>query len=498
MTSLFIRYIFILLCSCYTCSKITNFDYKHKSMYIITSLFTVGSSLLCSHLLASCDAITRITLIFGAIYLYILIFSKTVLTRALIITILSLGLSYVCLTIACVINSFIFYSLYNSPAAVPYEIADIFIGITQFLITYIIFYIKRLKNSFRTLVNSKNLTLVLYICITIIFYISMISTSPYSNIRLIRHIRNLTIIVFSLFLLYYWNHRITQTYREKLRLANEKSLEDELNNKLIEIETLKADNEHLAKIIHKDNKLVPAMHKTVIDFLESVDKLTPEELSRRGYELSEQLHKMAEDRQGILNEAHSKTNLPPTGIHTVDGVLSYMESRAVKENIAYKLHIDENIKPFILSSVSEEDLCHLLSDLIENAIIATRYSAENKQIKISLGVLKNHFILEVSDSGKEFDIETYQHFGQEKRTTHAEHGGSGIGLIDIWKIKKQNKISLQIYEYPSDSSAYSKKISFVFDRKNHFLMQTYRYKEIIGTLTRGDLYVFPYESTENI
>ena len=303
----------------------------------------------------------------------------------------------------------------------------------------------------------------------------------------------------SLLLIRWWNHRITQTYKEKLRLANQKSLEDELTAKLIEIETLKADNERLAKIIHKDNKLIPAMHMAVTDFLENIDKLPSEELSTRGQELNAQLYKMAQDRQGILTETHSKTNtLPQTGIHTVDGVLSYMETRATNENITYKLHIGENIKELILNSVSEEDLCHLLSDLIENAIIATRYSSKDKQMKIHLGTLNNKFLLEISDSGKEFDIETYQHFGYEKHTTHAEHGGSGIGLMDIWNIKKNNKISLQIYEYPPDSSAYTKKLSFVFDRKNHFLMQTYRCKEIISTLTRGDLYVFPYESKENI
>lgn len=442
------------------------------------------------------NSISRILFMLISNYLLLMINIKSQFYHSLICLLISFSISYISLILVSIPICIIFIPIYES--FLCYNLLYLTIGILQFLVILYIFHLNRFKTGIILLIKNKYANIGIYTSLLIIVYIA-IESKDVNNATYTSQLKALlSIITFSLFLLYYWNHRITQTYREKLRLANEKSLEDELNNKLIEIETLKADNDRLAKIIHKDNKLVPAMHRTVIDFLESVDKLTPEELSRRGYELSEQLHKIAEDRQGILNEAHSKTNLPPTGIHTVDGVLSYMESRAVKENIAYKLHFDENIKPFILSSVSEEDLCHLLSDLIENAIIATRYSTGDKQIKISLGVLKNHFILEVSDSGKEFDIETYQHFGQEKRTTHAEHGGSGIGLIDIWKIKKQNKISLQIYEYPSDSSAYSKKISFVFDRKNHFLMQTYRYKEIIGTLTRGDLYVFPYESTENI
>ena len=154
---------------------------------------------------------------------------------------------------------------------------------------------------------------------------------------------------------------------------------------------------------------------------------------------------------------------------------------------------NENIKELAINAISEENLLHLLGDLIDNAIIAVKHTNKAKTILIHLAQLQNHFLLEISDSGIPFSLETYQHFGNEQHTTHSVDGGSGIGLMDIWKLKKKYKTSLHIYEYPDDTSIYTKKISFVFDKKNHFLLQTYRYKEVAQNLTRGDLYVFPYK-----
>lgn len=494
MLSIFMKYFCIIFCCFYAYHKIMNINTHRIAYLLIQFIFPccIAFSITLPFISTTTVRII-IMLLVCLITLPILTNHNLYISLATVLT--SLGISFLFYTFASFLVSIVFVLFYKTYTAIPYSQTDIPTGCCQIALILMIFKYKRFKKGLFNLISSQYSDYGIIFSFLLIMYISFVSTNAPSLNQTVREKILPLSLTFAFFLLYYWNHRITQTYKEKLRLANQKSLEDELTAKLTEIETLKADNERLAKIIHKDNKLIPAMHMAVTDFLENIDKLPSEELSTRGQELSVQLYKMAQDRQGILNETHSKTNtLPQTGIHTIDGVLSYMETRAAKENITYRLRIDENIKELILNSVSEEDLCHLLGDLIENAIIATRYSNNNKQIKIHLGTLKNSILLEISDSGKEFDIETYQHFGYEKHTTHAEHGGSGIGLMDIWKIKKQNKMSLQIYEYLPNTNIYSKKISFIFDSKNHFLIQTYRHKEIINTLTRGDLYVFPYES----
>ena len=147
----------------------------------------------------------------------------------------------------------------------------------------------------------------------------------------------------------------------------------------------------------------------------------------------------------------------------------------------------------LFNSIKETDLLHLLGDLIENAIHAVN-ATDTKDILIHIGKLNNCLLLEVSDSGVPFDIHTYQNFGNEAYTTHTENGGTGTGLLDIWSIKKKYKASLYIYEYESSLNVYTKKISFLCDSKNHFLLKTYRDKEIKNSLIRGDLHVFPHET----
>jgi sensor histidine kinase regulating citrate/malate metabolism len=140
--------------------------------------------------------------------------------------------------------------------------------------------------------------------------------------------------------------------------------------------------------------------------------------------------------------------------------------------------------------ISEADLSHLLSDLIENALIATR-SASDKRILVHLGILYEVPTVEVSDSGLPFDPTVYQDFGIAKHSTHLNQGGSGIGLMDIWDLKKRYAASLHIYEFLPDAGNYTKRISLVFDHKKHYLIKTYRPQELVQMQTRSDLYILP-------
>ena len=113
---------------------------------------------------------------------------------------------------------------------------------------------------------------------------------------------------------------------------------------------------------------------------------------------------------------------------------------------------------------------------------------------IHIGISYDKLFFDIYDSGIPFTIETYQNFGNICYTTHKDTGGSGIGLTDIYKLKRKYKASLQIYEYPAQTNTYTKKIRIWFDRKNHFLIQSYRAKEIEIELIRNDIHVFPHNN----
>ena len=493
MLALFTRYLFVLLSSIYIFFRILPMPQNR----IIKKIISIPYSLIVSGiagLMHKQSVIERISLTFLFLFLYISFITKAKRTISFASSIIVFCLSYVFLIFSCIIHTVILLLIYKSHINVSYDNIDMPIGILQILLTVFLLQINRLKKGLCILIKTNSATIGILFSIVYILYIIIISTSPTSKISVQAYLIVISSVC-AFLLLYYWQHRITQTYLERLRIANENSLENEISSLKEEITSLKADNHRLTQIVHKDNKLVPAMETTVLELLQSAKNLSTEELFTRGNELSRTLQEMAKERKGILSSLSSTNNsMPSSGLIAIDGLLSYMEKRAAESNINYKVKMDDNIKELILTALSEDDLRHLLGDLIENAIIATNYSELPKHISIHLGSLQDKFLLEISDSGIPFNPETYQHFGYEHCSTHQEDGGTGTGLLDIWNIKKKYKASLYIYEYELSSNIYTKKISFLFDGKNHFLLKTYRDKEIKNSLIRGDLHVFPHEA----
>lgn len=295
----------------------------------------------------------------------------------------------------------------------------------------------------------------------------------------------------ALLLISWWRAIITKNYRRKLQQFEMQKLKNELVQKEQEISRLLENNNALAQIIHRDNKLIPAMELAVNTFLQNRNTLSPQQLKEQGFALAAHLQEMTKERQFILNDYQTDGQpLASTGICAVDAVLQLMYQRALQEQIDYTLRIAENIKTTAMQSLSEEDFSHLLADLIENAFIAMS-DVPDKKILINLGRMGNHLSVEISDNGQPFLPEIFQDFGLKAHTTHAGNGGSGIGLMDIWKLKKKYRASLVITEYAPGTYSYTKQISLIFDAKKHYIIQTYRRRELGQIRFRDDLYIFP-------
>lgn len=486
MLPLLIKYFFIVYSTYYCYSKLSNLTYrKYISLLISFTISLVTSSAL------DMSAAARIIFVVIIMYLSLSITQKSLSSKILVKLLISYILSFAIFFLSATLTNTIFIFIYQTATNIPGVPIRLVTGFTQILICFCLLKSKRFCSGMILITNNTNIIFKILLLCLLVISISLLVCLPAEN-RYDRIIVSFSFILFSIFLLYYWRYRITQTYREKLRIANEKSLVDELHNQRERIADLEADNARLSQIVHKDNKIILAMLTAVTEHLENTIGSTPEELTIQGMELSAQLQDMAKERQGILNTQTGQINiLPKSGLHTVDGMLSFMETRAKEAEITYKLQIEENIKEIASNAILEADLLHLLGDLIDNAIIATKHANDKHEILIHLGTLQNHFLLEISDSGIPFSLDTYQSFGNEPHTTHRNDGGSGIGLMDIWKLKKKYKASLHIYEYEEGERIYTKKLTFIFDCKNHFFLQTPRYKEATYALTRGDLYIFP-------
>ena len=384
-----------------------------------------------------------------------------------------------------------FYFIKVTP---PYILLSLIAGIFSLALIYLLLKLKRIKHSTKLLANSKFVKLLIILCTVII--ISKYFDSYYlksSKFLLSLPVRFTTILL--AFLLYaWWRRQITKSYIEKLRKLEIQSLYDELEEKTRLLQKLTADNEALARIIHRDNKIIPAMEDMVTNYLSGNDFTDIRQMKAYGNELANKLHEMAKDRKGILdNYEMASGKLKLTGRVSIDAVMAYMQKKAIANHITLECrHTPENID-YLLTKISEEDLTHLLSDLLENALIAMR-EQENGRLLVTFGKLQKEAYISVADTGSEFDLTTLHAFGIAPHTTHEDSGGSGIGLMDIWKIKKKYRATIQIQEYEKGKENFTKRILFSFNAKNHYVIQSYRHTEISNTQTRGDLYIIPIET----
>ena len=371
-----------------------------------------------------------------------------------------------------------------------------FILITCFvypLLLIVILKNKRLTNGFSSIISPKVIRYGITLCSFILIIFTFEQTSSLTEIYY-RLFRVIIIIGSFSFLSIWWRSQITKTYREKLRLLELKTLRTAKAENESYITKLEAENKRLGTIIHKDNRIVNAMADSVCDYLSSSANSNTTDLQAKGQSLSDEINSIKTYRQELLCQgSQSGSSIPQTNQTGVDAIISFMVKEAASYGITMKFHFDGeffNAKHF---TATEMDFVHLLSDLLENAIIATRH-ANGKTLELSLQILKGTPAISVSDSGIPFEIETFMKLGTCEASTHTDEGGTGIGLMDIWTFKKKYHASLVIEEL--DNSTYSKRLSILFDNHNKYLIISNRFQQIISNQTRSDLLVISSSTNE--
>lgn len=371
------------------------------------------------------------------------------------------------------------------------KVAHMTIGILSLLLCEGIFQIKRLRKGLQLDTKSPIFKISLIVAGLLYGCILTANSRRYTSYA----VKSLYFFLMSaLGFLFFaiWKYLIKSYYIKRLRTLELESLRQELEEKDARIQKLVENNGALAQIIHRDNKLIPAMERSVCEFLRSAADL-PESLAECGNKLAEVLEDMAQGRQGILCAYEdARPSVARSGHLSVDAMLTYMYDRAKEQHIKYEVKINPGFSSVIPEPISEADAAHLLSDLIENAMIATRHS-ERRAVLVNLNILDKVPVIEVSDSGAEFDPDVYRDFGVYKHSTHLHEGGSGIGLLDIWACKKRYRASLHIYEYMPESGLYTKKLALVFDGKDRYLICTHRASGLEANKMRADLFILPLQ-----
>lgn len=409
-----IKSFFIIFSSLYTFGKVLNISLSPKKFRLFL-LFSILVTPIISLIQTTFPLYTVLSMtIFIAPFCYFIY--KQNLSKTLYVAILSIGGNYALFTLTImiiipIISLFIIWDFTDFLADI---ITLVLLGTLQTLLLFFLFHTNRLRTGIPLVIKSPDGNHNVFISALVLFLSSCFNLDRHVNnapfhMLLIAFILSLGIIIWL-----WWQKSIQTDYINK----NNSQQIDILENKLQERD---AELERLSKIIHKDNKLLAALELSTRELLADAS-------NEKAAALLQELNRFSKERSETLQSYESRqVTLPKTGLFSVDTMLNYLHQRAMKHKIDFQLSLDAEISS-ITDVISEQDLCTIIADLGENAIIATK-GIETKNIRLSIERKTDGYALYFFDSGEPFAAEVLENFGKQRCTTHAATGGSGIGLV---------------------------------------------------------------------
>lgn len=465
-----IKYFVFIICSSYLSYRFLNCSVSRSWLFIASlCIVSVVNSLIVCILRQYIPEIAILGMVGLSIAVHTFLY-KIDLSRAIIATILAYGVCYLfyLLAIALLVVGLL---IMNHPMSETNLLITVIISLFQMSFSLALFQIKRLRHGLPFLRDSKYGDIGVYLSVSVLMVASFLGIQPESNYSTL--ILCCIILICGIFLWLWWKDRMTKKYMEQIRQREQQELQAKISSLNHEITALKEENETFSKIIHKDNKLLPAMELAVRETLYDVAQNgDPAERICRTEEILAQLEAVSRERAGIVsNYEHPTPALPQIGIPALDILFSYMAQKATVMGIAFALRFDSGVAEALPAAISIEDASTLLADLIENALIAVSGCSGEKRVHAVLGLENGHCFISICDTGEPFPQEIIQNWGIRRITTHAETGGSGIGLMSTFEICKRYHADFCI-----DSSVtnppYTKCVSVRFDGSEAFEVKT--------------------------
>lgn len=262
-------------------------------------------------------------------------------------------------------------------------------------------------------------------------------------------------IVIALQLFIWWRDSITMSYTQNRFVHDTGLLESEIERQNTELEKLHKDVERLSSIVHKDNKLIPAMEMAVS---KCVTTGSADEASK----LLEELHALSDERKGILLNNNAVTYRELTNDTRTDAILNYFVRRSQDSGIDFKMDISSEYRNRFAEFISSPDICTILADLLENAFYAVR-GCSSPAIFLVMSFEADIFTVKLFDNGCPFPKDVRKSMGSRRITSHPDDGGSGIGMVTISRLAKKNTGRLSIIE-PADVAGYTKAVAVKFSK----------------------------------
>ncbi len=463
MIDIAIKYFCISLCCLTVFTKILNISIirRNRFLNVLFSIFFAASSVVLRTYLLDLS----ILILYALILIYTFFVYKKGSNITITSSVIAFGIAFGLFIISLFLISpiaFITIPKYDGP--VFDTITQLLAGIIENILAVLLFKVKRLKNGMPFLLKRGNSDIGVFISITLL--ISITFNTDNSNYS-IRTVLLLVLIISALIIYLWWRKKLYSDYLKKLKENDITALQKTINEQKEEIDKLIASNEEMAKIIHKDNKLIPAMQTAVNDLM-ARDKTNEQE------KLHDQLNSLYNERTAVLESYEERRDsLIKTEVLSTDGLIKYLYNRANDLNEKLEVSVTSSVKYLIENIITEEDLNTLIADLTENAIIATK-AEQNRNILLSIGINSdNHYQIDVFDSGPPFADIVLQNIGKIKTTTHENEGGSGIGLVTTFEILNKYNASFKI-DQNLNSQIYTKFVRITFDSESSVTLPPFK------------------------
>lgn len=471
--NMLLKYIFINLITCYLYIKIFNFkplNIKNKLTIFLTCFILAIILALFNTFINSSYMLLGSYLIISFLLSYI---TKYKSNHYIVVTFIASAITIILYEITIFISLLICIPILHLNSRNPI-ILLIAISI-ELILVFFTFKLKRFKNGFsffKTKDYSYNLSSLLSgIVLLIVTNLGNYINNSISEFSLL----GLTLILLSMFI---WiKEKITLHYKNLLVKDTIQNLQNQLNDQIHMNNIMKDEIEKLSIINHKFSSRISA--------LELYAKKLPYNLSN---DINEK-HHILEIKKLIKslscefsNEMHINLQnsfvINKTGIINIDNILEYFQTECINKDISFNVIVKTNIEYRAKQSIPLNLLETLISDMLNNSIIAINHTT-NKNNKILVQFDSTNYLeFRIYDTGIEFEINTLMKLGKERITTHKCDGGSGIGFITTFETLNKTNGSFIIEEYNNNESEYSKCLIFRFDTKGQYFIRSYRAEEI--------------------
>lgn len=456
-----LKYIAILFSTLYTYKKLTGEQFKIIDLIYIPLLlgFAVGLHYIDLYvkIMAPMCMLLSLTAVFKIRY-------RMHWGETINMTTISLGIAVFLTLISFVLSLPVLFLLYRFENE---ELRNLLAQIAQVILiivfTFVLFKIKRFKSAIVPLRNDGTNDALTFAGIISIFAMTLyyISSDLKNDIL---EFSFLFLAFCTLTLIIGWRRVITRRYRQQIMHRNIEYLEKALASSQQEQRDITEKNEELAKIIHRDNKLIPSMMIAVENCIKSG---SPSDAQG----VLDELKKLYEERtDAVLSIVESATPLNKTGDFTIDSIMEFLRGIGIKHKAELYVEAEENAVTLLREKFADvTELNTMLCDLGENALIA----AKGGKVKLSFDCADNMPQISIYDSGEPFAVQVLAGMGKKKITTHINDGGSGTGLFQTFQILKKYAASFIIDEIDCGEE-FTKRIIIIPDGNGRHVIRSCR------------------------